>query len=85
MEKCRLCFRPSTKRNPLNKHHIKGKKYPDIMLVHSQTCHRFCDWVTGHYLLHGWEDELSEGFLVELYHRIVNLHRDGKFSFRLYE
>ena len=85
MEACQLCFRPQTKRNLLNRHHIRGRNSPLVMRVHSKTCHRWADWVTGHYLLHGWEDELSEKFLVELYHRMVLLQRDGKFTFRLYE
>jgi hypothetical protein len=85
LDTCRLCFRPPTKRNPLNKHHIKGRNYPDVMRVHSRTCHRFCDWVTSLYLLHGWEDDLTENFLVEVYHRTVTLQRDGKFTIRLYE
>lgn len=83
--RCQLCFRSPTKRNRLNKHHIKGRNYPDIMLVHSRNCHKFCDWVTAHYLLHGWDNELSEELLVEFYHRTINQQRDGKFTFRIYE
>lgn len=86
-ETCRLCFRPPTKRNPLNTHHIKGRRkrvHLPVMRVHSLTCHKFCDWITSHYLLHGWEEDLTEKFLVELYHRMVLLQRDGQFTFRLY-
>lgn len=87
-EKCSLCFRPGTKRNPINTHHIRGRKkgvHMPTMRVHSRNCHKFCDWVTSHYLLHGWGDELSEAMLVEVYQRTVTLQRDGKFIFKLFE
>lgn len=88
MANCQLCFRPPTKRNPLNRHHIRGRKrgqHLPIMRVHSVTCHQFCQWITNIYLLHGWEDELTEALLVEAYQRTINLQRDGKFVIRYYE
>lgn len=85
LDKCQLCFRAETKRNPLNKHHIKGKRYPDIMKVHSVTCHKFCDWVTALYVLHGWESRLSEQFLRYLYQRVLTLQDDRMFVLPIYE
>ena len=85
VDKCVLCRKADTTDNPTNKHHIKGKKYPDVMRVHSHTCHWFAQWVTNLYLLHGREDELSEKFLIYLYQRVVTLTNDGDFVLPVYK
>lgn len=75
---CSLCRKRGTQGNPANKHHIKGKRYPDVMVVHSKTCHQFAQWVTNLYLEAGLEDELSDKLIVYLYNRVLGLrHSDG--------
>lgn len=73
---CALCRRPGTKNDPLNRHHIQGRKKGEhlpIMRVHSKTCHLFCQWITNMYLLMGLEAELNENIIVYFYNRVIGL------------
>ena len=79
-----MCRHAGTRTNPLNKHHIKGKKYPDVMRVHSHSCHVFAQFITNLYLLHGREEELDEKFIVYLYQRFVTLTHNGEFILPVY-
>lgn len=75
---CALCRQPGRNNNALNKHHIKGKKYPNVMRVHSKTCHWLAQFVTDLYLEAGMESELNENIIIYFYRRAVGLrHGDG--------
>lgn len=76
---CAICRTPGVKgKNDLNKHHIKGKRYPDIMRVHSKTCHWLAQFVTDLYLQAGMEDELNENIIIYWAQRARLLkHADG--------
>jgi len=76
MELCALCRKPGTNRNPINRHHIQGRKkhqHLPIMRVHSFTCHSFAQWITNLYLEAGLEEELNENIIVYFYNRVIGL------------
>lgn len=78
MRRCALCRKTGTERNPINKHHVRGKNYPDVMETHTHTCHWFAQWITNAYLMAGIEAELDERRIIYLYNRVVTLrHGDG--------
>ena len=85
MDKCQLCYKSGTSRNPINKHHIKGKKFPDVMKVHTHTCHWYSQWVTNIYLAAGREDELTESLIRYLYQRTVTMRHEKNFVLPIYD
>ena len=78
MHKCELCRKQGTKQNPTNKHHIRGKHFPEVMVVHSKTCHWFAQWITNSYVEMGRELELNANHLVYLYNRLTSVRDGGK-------
>lgn len=78
MRRCALCRKGGSDKNPINKHHIKGKKFPDVMDTHTKTCHWFAQWITNWYMEMGLEHELDDKLIVYFYNRVVGLrHGDG--------
>jgi len=76
---CSLCRKPGTATNRINKHHIKGKRYSELMKVHSKTCHWLAQFVTDLYLEAGMEQELNENIIIYFYRRAVLLKHGDDF------
>ena len=81
-EICLLCKQPGTKKNPLNNHHVKGRRNDskDVMRVHSSGCHAFADWITQEFNLRGNIDILTANIIVYFYNRVTFFYRDNTFE-----
>lgn len=78
METCELCRRPATKTNPLNNHHVRGKKnnLKYTMRVHSETCHVFADWITKLYIQKGEVEHLEAKHIIYFFTRVTSIRED---------
>ena len=69
--KCQLCFEKGTTHNRLNRHHVRGRKFPDIMWTHTNTCHWFAQWITNSFVELGIESSLTASFITFAYQRTI--------------